>query len=321
MADKAATLQKLEETKAIVNELEENYTYPLPFMTGLRNLIIIFLFSTTMIIFGIITLNHNSTIVEYLIDYPTACNTNGAICTVDLKITKTMTKPVFLYYGLTQTFQSHRRWIMSTSFTQLYGKDNNEVTLCEPVQKSPDGKNYVPCGLRGYSFFNDAISITGASSTTSVAPDKWITEGIALPTDKNNKKLALGADNTADFKKAGDLTRDDFTLPNILSDAYLIWMRPATTSKFYKLYAKIDQTLEADQTIQFSITNNYPAQDYGGKKSLFLTTSSVMGGKNNVLIGCLLAFGGLGNLGIVCILLTHCFSKKIKVKDIIKKEL
>jgi len=323
MPSKADNIQQFTEHSAIIEELEDTCTYPLPLTSGLRNLLIIFTFSTVMIVFGITTIGFNGGIVEHLVPYPKDC-TYGDVCTaISLPITTTMTAPIYVYYGLTKTFQSHRRWIMSSSFTQLYGKSNSDVSLCDPVTKSPDGKNYTPCGLRGYSFFNDVIALGGAVIDNSVGDvtvetGDVLRKGIALPTDTNNKELKLTDDDTSRYIKANGQKRDDFDMPPILSDQYLIWMRPATSSTFYKLYAKITKTLNPGDELTFTITEKYPATSYGGEKSLVVTTASAIGGKNMVLSVCLLAFGSLGYIGIIGIVITHVATKPILVREIME---
>ena len=86
------------------------------------------------------------------IDAPINC-----ICKVDIKpdqFEQDMSGPVYMYYGLTNFYQNHRRYVKSRDESQLLGnvlgEPNND---CEPYAKI-DGKTVVPCGAIANSLFN-----------------------------------------------------------------------------------------------------------------------------------------------------------------------
>ena len=56
---------------------------------------------------------------------------------------------VFIYYGLTNFYQNHRRYVKSRDDKQLYGDLSNQNEDCAPFLKGvgeQDGKIYAPCG-------------------------------------------------------------------------------------------------------------------------------------------------------------------------------
>ncbi|KAG4955414.1 hypothetical protein JHK85_041794 [Glycine max] len=63
----------------------------------------------------------------------------------------------------------------------------------------------------------------------------------------------------------------------------IVWMRTAALPTFRKLYGKIEVDLEVNDEIEIAIENNYNTYEFGGKKNLVLSTTTVMGGKNPFL--------------------------------------
>lgn len=62
-----------------------------------------------------------------------------------------------MYYGLTNFYQNHRRYVKSRDDNQLLGKDvTKEVSKdCEPFAKDKvTGESYAPCGAIANSMFN-----------------------------------------------------------------------------------------------------------------------------------------------------------------------
>lgn len=69
-------------------------------------------------------------------------------------------------------------------------------------------------------------------------------------------------------------------------------MRTAVTRNFRKLWGRIDEDLYPGK-YYFNITNNYDVSEWGGQKSVVLTTSGPLGGKNYFL-GMIFLFTAMG---------------------------
>eukprot|EP00041_Stephanoeca_diplocostata_P011810 m.195568 g.195568 ORF g.195568 m.195568 type:complete len:408 (-) comp18679_c0_seq3:175-1398(-) len=81
-------------------------------------------------------------------------------CTCDLVVPVKgfIGKKVYLYYGLDNFYQNHRRYVKSRSNRQLRGKQENGGVTCEPLLNN-GSLAYAPCGLVANSIFNDTILI------------------------------------------------------------------------------------------------------------------------------------------------------------------
>lgn len=65
---------------------------------------------------------------------------------------------VFMYYGLTNFYQNHRRYVKSRDDGQLLGDvQKAPSTDCEPFDRDADGKYYVPCGAIANSLFSGEL--------------------------------------------------------------------------------------------------------------------------------------------------------------------
>ena len=73
----------------------------------------------------------------------------------------------------------------------------------------------------------------------------------------------------------------------------IVWMRTAALPTFRKLYGKIEVDLEANNEITVVIENNYNTYQFGGKKSVILSTTTWIGGKNDLLGIVYILIGGL----------------------------
>ena len=90
-----------------------------------------------------------------------------------------------MYYGLTNFYQNHRRYVKSRDDNQLFGGVGVPSSDCAPydVLKSDKSKYIWPCGAIANSMFQDEISLF-QSSGEKVDLERT---GIAWDSDKNFK--------------------------------------------------------------------------------------------------------------------------------------
>jgi hypothetical protein len=87
---------------------------------------------------------------------------NGpCLCQESFKIEEDWEGEVYMYYGLTNFYQNHRRYVKSRDDTQLLGKlSDSPSSNCEPFDKESDtGPAYVPCGAIANSLFSGEIYV------------------------------------------------------------------------------------------------------------------------------------------------------------------
>ena len=66
-----------------------------------------------------------------------------------------------MYYGLTNFYQNHRRYVKSRDDVQLLGQLNKEVSAdCKPYDKNKSDTPIAPCGAIANSMFNGMYSTT-----------------------------------------------------------------------------------------------------------------------------------------------------------------
>mmetsp|Transcript_108218 Transcript_108218/g.186862 ORF Transcript_108218/g.186862 Transcript_108218/m.186862 type:complete len:393 (-) Transcript_108218:310-1488(-) len=143
-----------------------------------------FVVAVVFIPIGALVIVASGKVVEYEIEYAAeasrTCRTMipGQKCEewISIDIDKDMEPPVYMYYKLENFYQNHRRYAKSRSDTQLAGSSvsYNSISDCKPVrykgelmdqtQFEPNSDTgirniYAPCGLIGWSMFNDSFSV------------------------------------------------------------------------------------------------------------------------------------------------------------------
>lgn len=64
---------------------------------------------------------------------------------------------MYFYYGLTNYYQNHRRYVRSRDDNQLLGKISTVATECQPFETNGSNVGYTPCGAIANSRFNGFI--------------------------------------------------------------------------------------------------------------------------------------------------------------------
>lgn len=89
-----------------------------------------------------------------------------------------------MYYGLTNFYQNHRRYVKSRDDNQLLGEFTQEVSPdCAPFKEDSNAKFVVPCGAIANSLFNDTLTLI----SSGLGQVHVQNTGIAWPSDKEIK--------------------------------------------------------------------------------------------------------------------------------------
>ncbi|KAK9266674.1 hypothetical protein L1049_005510 [Liquidambar formosana] len=275
------------------------------------------LVSIVFIPIGVASLFASRDVVEIVYRYETDCipeslrsdkvgyiqSPRDKSCNKILTVPKHMKQPIYVYYQLDNFYQNHRRYVKSRNDEQLRRPGQvNETTDCDP-EDSTNGMPIVPCGLIAWSLFNDTYSFSRNNQQLTVNK-----KGISWKSDREHK---FGKNVFPSNFQNGTLiggAKLNQSIPLSEQEDLIVWMRTAALPTFRKLFGKIEMDLNANDSINVTLQNNYNTYSFNGKKKLVLSTTSWLGGKNDFLGIAYLTVGGL------CFFLAMAFTVVYLVK-------
>jgi hypothetical protein len=246
-------------------------------------------------------------------------------CLIDLKVedfgSENWAGKVFIYYGLTNFYQNHRRYVKSRSDAQLLGDIKNAGSDCSPFlrpNETDDNKIYAPCGAIANSLFSDIIKLEYKGKDDADSEYKAVPVSrynIAWDSDKTHKfrnPTKSGDQSLEDvFKAAGAVKPRDWKVDPWMLDTVneenngfqnedlIVWMRAAALPNFRKLYRRVDHADELAQdnynnifenglpvdgiNYRLNIDYSFRVKKFKGTKSVIISTTSLLGGRNPFL--------------------------------------
>ncbi|PAA86558.1 hypothetical protein BOX15_Mlig004339g1, partial [Macrostomum lignano] len=295
-----------------------------PLMTARYAFPMCLLIGAIFIPIGVVLLLSAQSVQEASVDYTKCRDANGlycaelvampgyygnyrsCVCNVTLTLSQAMSGQVYVYYALTNFYQSHRQYAKSRDDFQLMGeRSSGLLSECDPYrQDASTGLWVAPCGAIAKSMFNDSYRLFYHQTAGDPLEVPWTRQGIAWKSDKWYK-YGPGANWNVSTKPIGWPASAQQRSPAGYQDdeELMVWMRTAAMPNFRKLHRIVEHgangTPEAFAnglpagTYTLQVAYAFPVTGFAGTKSLVLTTGGWMGGRNPILAAAYLAVGCL----------------------------
>ncbi|XP_034383124.1 cell cycle control protein 50A-like [Cyclopterus lumpus] len=252
-------------------------------------------------------------------------STRPCTCTVPFYLEQPYESNVYVYYGLSNFYQNHRRYVKSRDDGQLNG---NEKSLTEPSKECEpyayrDNEPIAPCGAIANSMFNDTLELfyndpNGTKiqiplNATGIAwwTDKHVKFGNPGGNDQNLSAAFQGTTRPVNWRRPVYELDSDRGNNGFVNEDFIVWMRTAALPTFRKLYRIIGKKDNVVPTLPrgnytLEVVYNYPVRSFEGRKRVILSTISWMGGKNPFLGVAYIAVGAVCFfLGVVLLAMHH----------------
>ncbi|NWI76743.1 CC50A protein, partial [Dryoscopus gambensis] len=247
-------------------------------------------------------------------------STPPCTCTINFTLEHSFESNVFMYYGLSNFYQNHRRYVKSRDDSQLNGDNSsllNPSKECEPYRTNED-KPIAPCGAIANSMFNGMVTLLTYHLDGSVI---WLCYSV-LYLKHYYFCLILGTTKPVNWPKPVYMLDSEPDNNGFINEDFIVWMRTAALPTFRKLYRLIERKNNLQPTLQagrysLDIAYNYPVHSFDGRKRMILSTISWMGGKNPFLGIAYITVGSICFfLGVVLLIIHHKYGNRNSSADI-----
>ena len=185
-------------------------------------------------------------------------------CLVNFTLTEDFKEEVFVYYGLSNFYQNHRRYVKSRDDKQLLGLKTPLSKDCEPFKvrdvEGEGGKTktmpIAPCGAIANSLFNDTFTLMMWDEKRGKFSEvRLLRKGIAWATDRSAKfrnpsvplpEFFQSYAQPPNWRQPVWKLDKDADNNGFANEALIVWMRTAALPTFRKLYARVDHSAVGD---------------------------------------------------------------------------